>query len=502
MAPTPLEKERDLYLRLLNLGRVDELRPLLQEALALIVEVTEARQGYLELNDLDDRGSEPRWWMAHGFSSEEVESVRGAISGGIIAESIATGRTIVTQSALEDPRFSERQSVRVKGIAAVLCAPIGAGQPRGVLYLQGRAARGPFTEEDRWRADVFAFHLAPLVDRVMDRERVREGSDPTRALRKKLQVDHIVGHSAALAAVFKEAALVAPLDVNVMLTGESGTGKSQLARAIHASGPRAGQPFVEVNCATIPENLAEQELFGAAAGAHSTATKAMPGKVIAAEHGTLFLDEVGTLSMPVQAKLLQLIQSLQYYPLGSVKPIQADVRIIAATNTDLRQAVAENKFREDLFFRLNVLPIRLPSLAERREDVPALARSLCASACERFKLPHLTLSPGAIEAAQAAEWPGNIRELQHAIEAAAIRAAGENSKQIERQHLFPQAAMEGTSSPEPQTFQEATRRFHEQLLRRTLEETNWNVAETARRLDLARSHVYTLINGLGIKGQS
>jgi Nif-specific regulatory protein len=275
-------------------------------------------------------------------------------------------------------------------------------------------------------------------------------------------------------------------------------GKSQLARAIHDSGPRAGEPFVEVSCATLPDTLAEQELFGAVAGAHSTATRPLAGKVAAAERGTLFLDEIGTTSLAVQAKLLQLIQSKQYYPLGSAKPMQADVRVIAATNTHLRQAVTENRFREDLFFRLQVMPIRLPSLAERREDIPALAAYLCESACTRFKLPRLTLSRGAVLAAQAAEWRGNIRELQNAIDAAVIRAAGAAATQVERHHLFPNLARTD-DSPEALTFQEATRQFHQRLLQQTLEETDWNVAETARRLDLARSHVYALINALGLK---
>ncbi len=494
-----LQKERDLYLRLLKLSRVEELKPLLQEALALIVEVAGAQKAYLQINDDDDASAEPRWWMAHGCSAAELNAVRTAISRGIIAEATATGQTIVTHSAAEDARFKERPSVRTAKIQAVLCAPIGKESPRGVLYLAGRASPGPFSDEDRSCAEVFADHLAPLVDRLVDRE--REAGDPTRPFREKLRLDQIIGSSAALAAVFKEVALVAPLDVNLLLTGDSGTGKSQLARAIHESGPRASGPFVEVNCATLPENLAEQELFGAVAGAHSTATRPMPGKVAAAERGTLFLDEVGTMSLVVQAKLLQLLQSKQYYPLGSAKPQQADVRVIAATNSDLRQAVAENRFREDLFFRLQVLPIRLPSLAERREDIAALASYFCEGACVRFGLPRLTLSRGGLLAAQAAEWRGNIRELQHAVEAAAIRAAGDGATQVERHHLFRDLAGSAEPSEEALTFQEATRQFQQRLLRETLEATDWNVTETARRLDLARSHLYTLINALGLKGR-
>ena len=493
-----VRKERDLYLRLLNLGRQKELEPFLKGALALIVETTDARQGYLELHDDEEPGAAPRWWIAHGFSTAEIQTVRAAISRGIIAEAVATGQTIITPSALLDPRFSERESVRLGKIEAVLCAPVGEDPPRGVLYLQGRAGPGLFTDEDRKRAEVFAFHLGLLADVLLAQQR-GQTADPTKPVRARLRLEGVIGHSAALAAALKQVALVAPLDVNVLLTGASGTGKSQLARVIHDNGPRAGQPFVQLNCAALPETLMESELFGALAGAHSTATRPVQGKVAAAEHGTLFLDEISDLSLTAQAKLLQLMQSKQYYQLGSAKPVQADVRVIAASNTDLQRAVAEHRFREDLLYRLQVLPIRVPTLAERREDIAELAAFLCATVCERHGLPRLRLSRNAVRALQSAPWPGNVRQLAHAVEAAAIRAAGEGATQIERAHVFPDAPAAGADAEESLTFQEATRRFQEGLLRQTLDSTEWNIVETARRLDLARSHVYNLIRAFGLE---
>jgi Nif-specific regulatory protein len=364
------------------------------------------------------------------------------------------------------------------------------------VYLQGDSER--FDDEDRDLAELFARHLAPLVDRLLVRRQVREREDPTRSLRRQLRLDDVVGHSAALAAVLRQAALVAPLDVNVLLTGASGTGKSQLARVIHENGPRASGPFVDLNCATLPESLVESELFGAAAGAHSTATKAIAGKIAAAEGGTLFLDEIAELAVPAQAKLLQLLQSRQYFPLGSTEPVRADVRLVAATNTDLEQAVRDHRFREDLFYRLQVLPIRLPSLAERREDLRALALHFAEAARRRHGLPHVELSLGALRAIEAAEWPGNLRQLSHAIEAAAIRAAGEGVTQMERHHLFPEAKDADAIDESTLTFQEATRRFQRVLLLRTLDETGWNITETARRLDLARSHIYNLVKAFGL----
>lgn len=492
--------ERDLYLRLLDLNREQELMPLLRMALQTVVELAGARQGYLELFDETDRQT-PRWWIAHGFADAEIEPLRRALSRGIIAEALATGQTIVTASAIEDQRFADRESVRSGGIQAVLCAPIGAEPACGALYLQGRMQRGPFGDDDKARCELFACQLGPLVDRLLRQQQAQESADPTRTYRGSLRLDGMVGRSRPLAQVFKQAALVAPLNVTVLLTGDSGTGKSQLARIIHDNSPRAGQPFVELNCAALPETLVESELFGAVAGAHSTATRKLDGKVAAADKGTLFLDEIGELSLATQAKLLQLLQAKTYYPLGSPKAVLADVRLIAATNADLQSAVAEKRFREDLLYRLHVMPIRMPTLAERREDITPLAEHLCELACERYGLPRLTLSRNALRALDVAEWPGNVRQLANVVDAAAIRCAGEGALQIQRQHLFPDATPMPESAEEEKTltFQEATRNFQAQLLRDTLQETGWNIMETARRLDLNRSHIYNLIRAFGFE---
>jgi Nif-specific regulatory protein len=492
-----IRRERDLYLRLLELGRAQELGVFLKEALALVVEATGAHQGYLELHDEQDAGGLSSWSIAHGFTNDELATVRAAISQGIIAEALASGRTIETPSALLDPRFRDRGSVQVGNIQAVLCAPVGGDPVVGSLYLQGRVAAGPFTPEDRAKAEIFARHLAPLADRLL----VRHGRelDPTAPFRATLRLENVIGRSEPLAALLRQVALVAPLEVNVLLTGDSGTGKSQIARVIHDNGPRAGHPFVELNCAALPETLIESELFGALPGAHSTAHRRLDGKVAAAEHGTLFLDEIGDLSLSAQGKVLHLLQLKQYYPLGGARPVAADVRVIAATNVDLATAVAEKRFREDLLYRLQVLPVRVPSLAERRADVRELAVYFCAAACERYGLPRVELSKGALRAAESAEWPGNVRQLAHAVEAAAIRAAGEGARQVEQAHLFPGAATAASGEAPPVTFQEATRRFQSQFLAETLEDAGWNVMEVARRLDLARSHVYNLIRAFGLE---
>jgi Nif-specific regulatory protein len=494
-----LKIEHELYRRLLTLGRETELLPLLRDALALIVEITAVSQGYLELHDDDDDPcSLPRWGIAHGFSATEIDAVRSTISRGIIAEAIASGTTIITPSALLDPRFKARESVRLSRIGAVLCTPIGEDPPRGVLYLQGGTREGLFTPEDRERAELFAHHLARLVDPLLAEHRRGEAGDSTVALRAVLRIPGIIGRSPAFANVLKEVAIYAPLDATVLLTGQSGTGKSALARATHDNGPRAGKPFVEVNCGALPEALLENELFGAMPGAHSTAAQRIKGKVAAADGGTLFLDEIGVLPLTAQSKLLQLLQSKQYFPLGSNKAVTADVRIIAATNADLKQAVAEKTFREDLFYRLHVLTIRVPTLAERREDIPELMTFFCGRACGRDSFTTMELSRDAIRAAQAAEWPGNIRQLENAVERAVVHCAGQQRVVIERGDLFPDSPTTSSSDPTDMTFQAATRRFQQTLIERVLNETNWNVAETAERLDLARSHIYNLIRAFGL----
>ena len=487
----------ELYIRLLRLGEQEELEPFLREALALIVDVAGAEQGYLELYARDAEADDG-WRIAHGFSDDEIAAVRNRISHGIISKAIATGQILMTPAAYLDPRFREMHSVQTSRIEAVLCAPIGSGAPIGALYLHGARE---FSKTQLADVEIFARHLAPFADRLLSHQAERGQDDETRGPRAALRVDGIVGRSGALAAVLRQVALVAPLDINVVITGESGTGKSQIARAIHDNGPRRGGPFVEINCGALPETLIESELFGALPGAHSTATRRIDGKVTAAERGTLFLDEITELPVAAQAKLLQLLQSRLYYPLGSTKPVTANVRVIAATNMDVQAAIAARRFREDLYYRLEVLPIRVPTLGERREDIPELARHFCNDTADRHRLPRLSMSPSGMQALQTAEWPGNVRQLAHMVEAAVIRATGEGAERVEVAHLFPAtngACPSDPSAGHPVSFQEATRRFQAQLLSKTLQDCDWNVVEAARRLDLARSYVYKMIRAFAL----
>lgn len=488
-------RQRDLYRQLLEVGLDDDLELFLDRALTLFIEVTGARRGYIELRDPKSAADQPGFSLVRGLADEAL--VPGSFSRSVITETLLTGDTVATASAQGDPRFSASLSVRMSRLEAVLCAPIGKSPVLGVVYLQDRREIGPFTEEDRAQAEIFARHLAGFADRVISKHSVQHESDPTQPYRKTLRLESFVGSSQALTKVFHQISLVAPLKIGVLLTGDSGTGKTQVARAIHDNSPQRSGPFVELNCAALPEDLLENELFGAERGAHSTAQKRSIGKVEAAEGGVLFLDEVGELSLRAQAKLLQLLQSGDYYTLGSSTPRSAHVRVVAATNADLGEAVREKRFREDLFYRLNVFPIRLPSMTERREDIALLAAHFCKSTCEANGFPALELSAGSVLALETADWPGNVRELQHTVEAGVIRAHGESSPLVDRKHLFPGQPSDG-SNPS-MSFHGATREFQRRLLSETLERQGWNVTATARALELTRAHVYNLMATFQIK---
>ncbi len=487
------ERERAFYQRLLDLGSQEDLEPLLLRALELITEVTGAAQGYIEL--YEEGRDTPRWWRAQGFSPEELEGVRGYISRGVIAEAIATGETIETVSAMTDPRFSSRASVCDYRVEAVLCAPVGGPAPAGVIYLQGRDGDA-FEPRDREAIERFARQLALLSERLMTRIRQVESEDLTQAIRERFRADGLLGRSEALAAVLEKASVLAPLELTLLITGPTGTGKSALARTIALNSPRAAGPFLEVNCAALPDELLESELFGAVAGGHSTALRDRGGKVAAAEGGTLFLDEIGELSVSSQAKLLQLLQDKVYYPVGGSEPVVADVRILCATNCELDERRRLGLFREDLYHRLSVLPLRMPGLEERREDIPLLAAHFARTFGEEYVGRPMTLTPAARLACQETSWPGHVRELRGRIQAGVILAGSEGAGAVERRHLFPGDVDRGGA--DSMSFQEATRRFQRRLLEEVLTEQGWNVVQAAKCLGITRSHLYNLIHSHGL----
>lgn len=491
-----LRLERDFLLRMLELGAHEGVIGFLREALDLILGITGSVKGYIQLDDGGGGHGVPPFWMASGFTDQETAAVRQDLSTGIIAEAMRTGRTITTVNALQDPRFQDQASVQALRLQAVLCAPIGGQSPMGVLYLEGGGGSSGFGPNERLFAELFARHVAPLADRLLARERREALQDHTAVLRQNLRVTGLAGTSRALADVLRQIAIAAPVPVSLLITGESGTGKTAVARAVHDSSPRHGGPFVDLNCSAIPETLFESELFGAEKGAHSTATRRIDGKIEAARGGTLLLDEVGDLPLAVQGKLLTFLQSRRYYRLGGTSPVEADVRVIAATNADLPELVSSRRFREDLYYRLNVLEIPMPPLRAHKEDIPQLADSFL----ERLGTMHgnpLRLSRSAIVALEESDWPGNVRQLENVLQRGWAVAVSQGASSIEPSHLFPNNPAP-SSGPQPETYEAALRSFQRRFLSTALEEHGWNVSETGRQIGLARSHLNELIRAHGL----
>jgi Nif-specific regulatory protein len=494
-----LRLERDLYRQCLDLSRTEDPAPLLEQTVGLLRELVRAERGYIELAEVA-RAQERRWSADVGIDDDERELIRDRISRGVVAEAIATGQTVLTPSAALDVRFAKRESVRGSHIEAVLCVPLAADGIAGVVYLQNRLDRGAFDDNDVRCAETVSQYVSSLAGRLLELLRRRDLDDATIAVRSKLRAHAVIGRSRALAAFLDRVSVVASMEANVLLTGASGTGKSMFARVLHDNSRRAQGPFVELNCAALPQALAESELFGAERGAHSGVTqRATDGKVAAAAGGTLFLDEIGELDPSVQAKLLLFLQSKQYFRLGGTTPRTVDTRVIAATNRDLEAAMADGSFREDLYYRVRGVHLPVPPLAQRREDIGPVATHLVETICASEGLPPMTLSRSAIAAMEVADWPGNIRELKNACWEATINARLDDSTTIEVEHVFPRnvEAIEG-----PETFHAACQRLERSFLATELTKRDWNVALTARELDMSRSHLNVLIRRYDLRREA
>jgi two-component system, NtrC family, nitrogen regulation response regulator NtrX len=313
----------------------------------------------------------------------------------------------------------------------------------------------------------------------------------------------MVGNSPALQRVRDLIAKVGPTSARVLITGENGTGKELVARALHEASPRRDRPFVEVNCAAIPSELIESELFGHMKGSFTGAFADRAGKFEQADGGTLFLDEVGDMSLSAQAKLLRVLQEGVVTRIGGSKPIQVDVRVLAATNKDLDTEIADGRFREDLLYRLNVVPIDVPPLRERAEDIPALVAYFAEQLAAGAGVPGRNFSDDAVRRLQSRSWPGNIRELRNAIERALILASGKTITGSDIDHLLPGAGGPALGDAAGgQTFETFKQEAEKAFLAQKLREHDWNVSETARSLKMPRSNLYKKIERYGLSRES
>jgi two-component system, NtrC family, nitrogen regulation response regulator NtrX len=309
----------------------------------------------------------------------------------------------------------------------------------------------------------------------------------------------MVGDSAPLKTVRALIEKVGPTSARVLITGENGTGKELVARALHEASPRRDRPFVEVNCAAIPSELIESELFGHMKGSFTGAFADRAGKFEQADGGTLFLDEVGDMSLSAQSKLLRVLQEGVVTRIGGSKSIQVDVRVLAATNKDLEAEIAEGRFREDLLYRLNVVPIEVPPLRERIEDIPALVNHFAEQLAAGAGVPGRKFADDAIRRLQTRTWPGNIRELRNAVERGLILASGKVVGASDIDTLLPATAPGGSvSEAGVQTFETFKQEAEKNFLVQKLREHDWNVSETARALKMPRSNLYKKIERYGL----
>ena len=312
----------------------------------------------------------------------------------------------------------------------------------------------------------------------------------------------IVGKSFAIRALMDKIEKVGVTPARVLITGENGTGKELVARAIHRLSPRAGKPFIEVNCAAIPSELIESELFGHMKGSFTGAVADRAGKFEQADKGTLFLDEIGDMSLAAQAKVLRVLQDGEVTRIGGSKRVQVDVRVLAATNKNLEEEIANGRFREDLYYRLNVVPLHVPPLRERREDIPLLAQHFVILLTERDGAPVRALDQSALDALSGMEWQGNVRELRNTIERVLILSSGPRITSSDVSRLSGTRPADGSplgALLDIKTFEAFKDGAERAYLLHKLREFGWNVSETARAVDMPRSNLYKKIERYGLE---
>ena len=405
--------------------RPGDLEALLGELIDQVVAMTRASKGFLVLSNAD--GSyEIR--VARNLERQPVDEPSELLSDNIIREVIVTKQAQIISDAYMDERFQSSLSVINLKLSSVMCVPlIVRGELLGLIYVGNDNVRDLFTEEQLETLKIFAAQAALFIKNAELLNELRSESKHLAQRLEDVKFGQIIGSCPQMIEVYNRVEKVAGTDITVLVTGETGTGKELIAKEIHDRSPRQRKAFITVNCGAIPENLIESELFGHIKGAFTGAVANQMGKFQAADGGTLFLDEIGELPLQLQVKLLRVLQEKQIQRLGEAKTIPIDVRVVAATNRDLADEVKKGNFREDLYFRLNVIGIELPPLRDRGDDVLLVARYLIGRYAKEFGRevdPARALAASAERAMMRFGWPGNIRQLENHLKKALVLAEG------------------------------------------------------------------------------
>jgi len=464
-----------------------DLQRALYKVLELLSEYLGMKRGSITI--LNPETSEIRIEVAHGISEMEKTKGKYKLGEGITGRVIKAGRPMVVPQIDAEPLFLDRTGAR-NGIdhskISFLCVPI-KDQTRviGALSVDCTYEETSSLEDDVRLLSVISMLIAQKVALL---ERIRREKDQLqeenlrlrKELNKKYSFSNIVGNSRKMQEVFYLISQVAKSNANVLLLGESGTGKELVANAIHYNSLRAGKPLVKVNCAALPTNLIEAELFGYEKGAFTGANRTKAGKFELADKGTIFLDEIGSLALESQGKLLRVLQEKEFERLGGTRTIKVNIRLVAATNRDLAQTVEDGNFREDLFYRLNVYPIYLPALREREADLLLLADYFLEKYAAEYEKDIKRISTPAIDALTQYHWPGNVRELENCIERAVLLC---EDQVIHSYHLPPtlQTAKE-TGTQQAQSLKDAVDRFERELLIEALKNSRGNMRKAAMAL--------------------
>lgn len=495
---TEIKQLTTLYTAGITFASETESHALLETAIDIVIQALEADAGYIVM--VDDGGEIADRIGRH--LDDEEESVASDLSLTVIHNTLQIKEPTRIDDTDADQRLAEQASILRLDIKSTLCVPLVLKKKVvGAVYLDRRNKAWPFTSPDL--AFLMAFgrqivhglqvtrQVAELEDRLVSDARLTMAE-----LREKFKCNELIGNSMPLFEALRLASRIAPTNLPVLITGESGTGKELIARAIHLNSAACEDAFVAINCSAIPANLLESELFGYEKGAFTGAQRSKPGKIEMADGGTLFLDEIGELDISLQAKLLRVLQTQEFERLGSVQTRHVQVRVLAATNTDLLRLAKQGKFREDLYYRLKVVELPMPPLRNRREDIPELINFFLSRHAQQGK--PLEISAEAQELLENYDWPGNIRELENVIQRGIVLAKGESLQVSDLPPELVEGEVPVPRIPPGHLLSDAETEFRRRYIERTLKIAKSN-AEAARLLGVNRTHFYRMLAQLGIE---